>query len=342
MRGNLAGATWRFAVFAFVCVVSIFALMAIFAQLRFEPEIFYRAHFQSISGLKNGDFVRIAGVEVGKVKNITLQHDATVVVEFSAKPSVVLTDGNRAEVRYDNLVGDRYLALEEGAGGTNRLRPGATVPLDHTAPALDLDALIGGFRPLFRALDPNQVNELSSQLITVFQGEGPTITSFLEQTASVTRTLADRDELIGQVITNLNTVLKSAGDQSQQLDKAVTSLADLVKGLADRKEDVTNGLAYTNAAAGSIADLLNASRPAVKDVVNQTDRSAGIVVADHDYFDTILNTLPDKYKLLGRQGLYGGYFSYYLCDVILKVNGKGGQPVFVKVVGQDTGRCAPK
>jgi phospholipid/cholesterol/gamma-HCH transport system substrate-binding protein len=342
MRGNLTGAVWRLAVFVVVCGVSIFALMAIFAQLRFEPEDTYRAQFFNISGLKNGDFVRIAGVEVGKVKKIALQRDATIVVEFTAKPSVVLTDGNRAEVRYDNLIGDRYLALEEGAGGTNRLRPGDTIPLDHTAPALDLDALIGGFRPLFRALDPNQVNELSSQLIAVLQGEGPTITSFLEQTASVTRTLADRDELIGQVINNLNTVLGSVGDQSQQLDKAVTSLSELVKGLADRKDDITTGVAYTNAAAGSIADLLAKGRPPLKDVVAQTDRSAGIVVADHEYFDTILNTLPDKYKLLGRQGLYGNYFSYYLCDLILKVNGKGGQPVFIKVAGQDTGRCAPK
>jgi phospholipid/cholesterol/gamma-HCH transport system substrate-binding protein len=342
MRGNLTGAVWRLAVFVVVCGVSIFALMAIFAQLRFEPEDTYRAQFFNISGLKNGDFVRIAGVEVGKVKKIALQRDATIVVEFTAKPSVVLTDGNRAEVRYDNLIGDRYLALEEGAGGINRLRPGDTIPLDHTAPALDLDALIGGFRPLFRALDPNQVNELSSQLIAVLQGEGPTITSFLEQTASVTRTLADRDELIGQVINNLNTVLGSVGDQSQQLDKAVTSLSELVKGLADRKDDITTGVAYTNAAAGSIADLLAKGRPPLKDVVAQTDRSAGIVVADHEYFDTILNTLPDKYKLLGRQGLYGNYFSYYLCDLILKVNGKGGQPVFIKVAGQDTGRCAPK
>jgi phospholipid/cholesterol/gamma-HCH transport system substrate-binding protein len=112
--------------------------------------------------------------------------------------------------------------------------------------------------------------------------------------------------------------------------------------LAERKDDITTGLAYTNEAAGSIADLLATSRPAIKDVVAQTDRAAGIVDADHEYFDTILNTLPDKYRLLGRQGLYGGYFSYYLCDVVLKMNGKGGQPVFVKVVGQDTGRCAPK
>jgi len=154
--------------------------------------------------------------------------------------------------------------------------------------------------------------------------------------------LADRDRLIQEVIDNLNTVLGSLGDESKQFDTAVTSLSELVRGLADRKQDITTGLAYTNEAAGTIADLLQEARPSIKEVVAQTDRTAGIVVADSAYFDNIINTLPDKYRVLGRQGLYGDFFSFYLCDLFLKVNGKGGQPVIVKLVGQDSGRCTPR
>jgi phospholipid/cholesterol/gamma-HCH transport system substrate-binding protein len=342
VKDNLAGAVWRFGVFAVVCVLGIFALEAIFAQLRFEKENVYHAQFSNITGLKSGDFVRIAGVEVGKVKNITLLPDTTLSVEFGTDSSVVLTEGSRAAIRYDNLIGDRYLGLEEGVGGTDVLRPGATIPLDRTAPALDLDALIGGFRPLFRALNPEQVNALSGQLIAAFQGQGATISSFLAQSAAVTNTLADRDQLIGQVINNLNTVLGSLGDQSRQFDKAVTSLSELVDGLAARKTDISTGLAHVNEASSTIADLLSEARPPLKEVVAENDRASGIVVADHEYFDKILNTLPDKYRELGRFGLYGDFFSFYLCDAVLKLNGKGGQPVFVKVAGQDTGRCAPK
>ena len=57
---------------------------------------------------------------------------------------------------------------------------------------------------------------------------------------------------------------------------------------------------------------------------------------------TLLNTLPDKYRALQRQGMYGDFFAFYLCDVVLKVNGKGGQPVYIKVAGQASGRCTPK
>ncbi|MCV7229205.1 MCE family protein [Mycolicibacterium komossense] len=342
MRNNLSGAVWRFAVFVAVCLVGTFAIFAIFAQLRFQQENVYRAEFSNVTGLKTGDFVRIAGVEVGKVKHISIRPDTIVTVEFGAEESVVLTQGSRALIRWDNPLGDRYLELRAGAGALQRIEPGHTIPLANTEPSVDLDALIGGFRPLFRALDPEQVNALTGKLIQVFQGQGSTIGSFLAQTAQLTGTLADRDDLIGQVIHNLNVVLGSLADQNRQFDKAWTSVSDLVKGLSAHQNDITAGIAYTDAAASSVAELMRQARPPVKTVVDQTDRVATLGMADRDYLDHLLDTLPDAYRGLARQGLYGDFFSFYLCDLFLKVNGKGGQPVYVKIAGQATGRCAPK
>jgi phospholipid/cholesterol/gamma-HCH transport system substrate-binding protein len=339
---NFRAAAWRLGIFLAVCLLGAFALVTVFGEFRFEKGKNYIAEFANVTGLKNGDIVRIAGVEVGKVQQITVNRDATVRVEFSADESVILTDGSRAVIRYDDLIGNRFLALEEGAGGVKPLKPGDTIPLARTEPALDLDALIGGFRPLFRALDPKQVNELTGQLIEAFQGQGPTIGSFLNQAAAVTNTLADRDLLIGQVIDNLNVVLGSLGGQSERFDKAVTSLSDLVHALAQRRTDLSNSVAYINAGAGSFADLMSQAREPFQKVVKELDRAAGIAVADHDYLDNFINTLPDKYKALNRQAMYGDFFSFYLCDAVLKLNGKGGQPVYVKVAGQSTGRCAPK
>ncbi|WP_099023843.1 MCE family protein [Mycolicibacterium palauense] len=342
MKDDFRGAARRLAVFLTVCALGTFALLAIFAEFRFGGGRSYAAEFTNVSGLKNGDMVRIAGVEVGQVEAISFNADATVRVSFTTDDSVTLTGGSRAVIRYDNVIGGRYLALEEGAGGAGPLRPGATIPVTRTQPALDLDSVIGGFKPLFRALDPEQVNQLSGQLIAALEGQGPTIAGFLSQAAAVTTTLADRDRLIGEVVDNLNVVLGSLGGQSDRLDKAVVSLSELVAGLAARKTDITNAVAYTDAAAASVADLLAQAREPFTAVVHETDRTAAIAVADSDYLDNLLATLPDKYRALNRQGIYGDFFSFYLCDVVLKLNGKGGQPVFVKVAGQDTGRCAPR
>jgi phospholipid/cholesterol/gamma-HCH transport system substrate-binding protein len=342
MTRSMTGIVWRVAIFLALCSVAIVAIIAVYGELRFQSVKTYNAVFSSVSGLKGGNFVRIAGVEVGKVKKITVRDDTTVNVEFTADDSVVLTEGTRAAIRYQNLVGDRFMSLEDDAGGVKRLQPGQTIPLQRTEPAVDVNALIGGFKPLLRALDPNQANALTGELIEALQGQGPTIGSFLAQTASLTSTLADRDQLIGDVISNLNVLLGSLGDQSKQFDSALDSVSQLVAGLAQRKVDITNGVAYIDAAAGSVADLLSRGRPPLRNTVHQIDRAAGIVVADHEYMEHLLDGLPDVYKILDRQGLYGDYFSFYLCDLILKVNGKGGQPVYVRMASQATGRCTPK
>jgi len=339
---SLKGTMVRLAIFLTVCALGTVALWAVFADLRFDKGHNYFATFANVSNMKKDSHVRIAGVEVGQVQSVKINRDSTVTVEFSADSSVVLTEGTRAVIRYDNVVGDRFLALEEGAGGTKKLNAGDTIPVSRTQPALDLDAVIGGFRPLFQALSPDKINDLSGQLIQALQGQGPSIGSFLAQAAVVTNTLADRDQLIGEVVVNLNSVLTAFGGKSDKLDKAVVSLSELVDRLAQRKTDISNAVAYTDAAANSIAGLLTEARPPLAKTVHEVDRVAGLVVADHEYFDNFLNTLPDKYRALSRQGIYGDFFSFYLCDAVLKLNGKGGQPMYVKVASQTTGRCTPR
>lgn len=342
MRSKTIRAAVRVAVFTAVCLVFLFGLITVFGEFRFASRVTYQAIFTNVSGLKGGNFVRIAGVEVGKVTKLTLHKDSTVTIEFAVDKGLPLTEGTTAAVRYENLVGDRFLTLENGPGSVRLLQPGATIPMSRTSPALDVDALISGFRPLFRALDPEQVNALSGELVRVFQGQGATVSSVLSQTAALTNTLAGRDKLIGEVIDNLNIVLATFGTRDQQFGTGLDSLMQLVKGLSDRRNDIATGTAYINAAAGSVADLLATARQPIADLVTQTDRFAGQMEADHEYVDELVRTLPDAYQILARQGLYGDYFGFYMCDAILKLNGKGGQPVYTKLVGQDTGRCEPK
>src|ERR1700720_1969210 len=237
MRTN-AGAIARVVAFTVVSLAFVFILVTVFGQFRFDTRASYSAVFTNVSGLKGGNFVRIAGVEVGKVKDLTLHKDGTVTVDFAIDKGLTLTEGTKAAVRYENLIGDRYLSLEEGPGSVRKLQPGQTIPLARTSPALDVDALIGGFRPLFRALDPDQVNALSGELLKVFQGQGGTISSVLAQTSTLTSTLAGRSELIGQLITNLNTVLHTFATRDHEFSDALDKLSQFVDGLAQRKTDI--------------------------------------------------------------------------------------------------------
>jgi phospholipid/cholesterol/gamma-HCH transport system substrate-binding protein len=319
----------------------LFAIVTVFGNLRFDSQSEYYAEFDSVSGLRPGQFVRIAGVESGKVNSLEIIDNRIARVTFSLADDVVLSRGTRAVIRYANLVGDRYLELVEGPGSAEPLSKGATIGTDRTAPALDIDALIGGFRPLFKALDPEQVNQLSSELIAVFQGQGGTIANLLRHTAQLTASLADRDQLIGSVLTNLNGVLGTVDDKNRQFDSLVDNLQRFVSGVSAQAGPVADALAHISDASGSVASLLDVTRSDIHSDIGQLGQVSTNVDNDHDWLDGLLSRLPERYQRLSRLGLYGDFFSFYLCDLTLKVNGPNGDPMYIDVAGQRAGRCNP-
>jgi phospholipid/cholesterol/gamma-HCH transport system substrate-binding protein len=183
---RITGTLVKLGVFAVVLLFFTAMIVVVFGQMRFDRTTSYTAEFSNVSGMRPGQFVRAAGVEVGKVSKIQLIDSGhRVRVDFAVDRSIPLYESTTAQIRYLNLIGDRYLELKRGEGeGADRvLPPGGFIPLSRTQPALDLDALIGGFKPLFRALDPEKVNNIASALVTVFQGQGGTINDILDQTA---------------------------------------------------------------------------------------------------------------------------------------------------------------
>ncbi len=328
-------------------VLSMFTVMVIvvFGQVRFNRTTGYSAVFSNASGLRAGQFVRASGVEVGKVAKVTLiDGDRRVLVKFNIDRSLPLDQATTASIRYLNLIGERYLELKHG-DSDQRLAPGATIPLEHTRPALDLDALIGGFRPLFKTLDPDKVNAIASSIITVFQGQGGTINDILDQTASLTATLADRDHAIGEVITNLNTVLATTVKHQKEFDQTVNNFEVLITGLKNRADPLAAAAAHISNAAGTLADLLGEDRPLLHSTVGYLDGIQQPLIDDLSTVDDVVVKLPNAYRIIGRAaGLYGDFFNFYLCDISLKINGlqPGGPVRTVKLFGQPTGRCMPQ
>lgn len=216
----------KLGIFTVVSLLVTGLLAAIMGNIGFGAGRTYRAEFTSASMLEKGDDVRIAGVSVGEVKKVE-HHDRThALITFRVKADVPMTTATRAEIRFKNLVGDRYLALEKGKDDAEAQKMGEddTIPIARTSPALDLTQLFNGFQPLFTALNPQQVNELSLNLVRVLQGEGGTVQSLLANTASLTNSLADRDKLIGEVITNLSQTADTVNDRHEELTELIVEL----------------------------------------------------------------------------------------------------------------------
>ncbi|MGW0044927.1 MCE family protein [Rhodococcus sp. NPDC003348] len=335
--------TIKLLAFTTVMVLIFAGLAVVFSQFRFSSADGYNAEFTSASGLKSGDKVRIAGVPVGTVKGVEVGDDNLAEVSFDVDTKYPLLQSTRATVRYENLVGDRYLELLEGAGSSDTLSDGGTIPESQTSPALDLDLLLGGFKPLLRGLNADQVNDLTGALLQVLQGQGGTLVSLLGSTSSFTSTLADRDQLIGDVITNLNTTLNTINDRGDQFSSTLDHLQQLVSGLAQDRDPIGAAIPKIATATGDLAQLLEGTRPDLQATITEANRVATQLVAGQDQVDWVLERLPEAYRKLIRTGTYGSMFQFYTCSVKFKFSGPDGQELHVEnplTPTQTTGRCA--
>ena len=100
-----------------------------------------RAIFPSVTGLKEGAGVEIAGVEVGKVTSISL-HEDRALVTLRIEREVVLVEDVIASVRTKGLIGDKYVQLAPGGSDTT-IQAGGRIR--ETVPPVDLEELIGQF-----------------------------------------------------------------------------------------------------------------------------------------------------------------------------------------------------
>ena len=342
---KITGTAIKLGAFSLVLLLFTAIIIVVFGQMRFDRTTGYSAVFSNASGLRAGQFVRASGVEIGKVSKVELMNNGSQVrIDFNVDRSVPLFEGTTASIRYLNLIGDRYMELKRG-DNDRRLPAGGTIPVEHTEPALDLDALIGGFRPVFRSLDPDKVNTIAQSIITIFQGQGGTINDILDQTASLTSALADRDQAIGEVVRNLNTVLDTTVKHQQQFDHTVQDFEQLITGLNNRADPIATSVAGISDAAGTIADLLADNRPLLQSTVGHLETIQQPLIDQKDKLNDILVRLPTAFKIIGRAGgIYGDFFNFYSCDISIRMNGlqPGGPIRTVKLFSQPSGRCTPQ
>ncbi|MET3961285.1 phospholipid/cholesterol/gamma-HCH transport system substrate-binding protein [Marmoricola sp. OAE513] len=314
-RGDLI----KLVTFIVVTTLATGVLVVLIGNLSFEKTREYRAVFSDATGVVKGDDVRVAGVKVGSVKKVEIVDRTKARITFTVRDKTELTGASTARIRYRNLVGQRYISLAQGIGSTTRLPENAEIPLKRTEAALDLTVLFNGFKPLFAALSPADVNKLSYEIIQVFQGEGGNLEGLLRSTGSITQTLADRDQLIGDVIDNLNAVLTTVGDRDVELSNLIVQFRDFIGGLTKDKDAILNSLDSISALTDQTADITTGIRPSLVASIKGLREVATNLNKGRGEIDRALQILPIKLEKIGRTAIYGSFFNFYLCEFKAKV-----------------------
>lgn len=337
---SLRGTGIKIGIFMVVMLMVTVALFAIFGQYRGGPESTYTAVFDDVSSLKSGDSVRVAGVRVGTVKNVTLEPDNTVTVGFGADRDIVLTSGTKAAVRYLNLVGDRYLELLDTPGSPRIQPPGSVIPAERTQSALDLDLLLGGLKPVVQGLNPQAVNALTSSLIQILQGQEGNVESLFAKTSTFSNALADNSQTVQQLIDNLNTVLATIDKDGSKFSATVDRLEKLATGLAADRDPIGSAITALDSGTASLTDLLTQARTPLAGTIDQLARLAPLLDEDKATLDIALQKAPKNFRKLVRLGSYGSWINQYLCGMSVRVTDLQGRTAYFPWILQHTGRCS--
>lgn len=336
---NIRGDAIRLGIFGLVGLLTAGLLYLTLGQIRLGPSSSYRVEMNDVSGLQSGDLVRVAGVRVGQVDDLDVIDHNRVLVTFHVEDDQQLTDKTQVLVRYENLLGDRYLELQQPPGTGAPLDEGATIPASRATPALDLDVLLNGFRPLFRGLQPDQVNELATNLIATLQGQGGTVQSLLQQTGDLTNGLADDSKAITSLIDNLNVLLGSLDERDTQLRQTIGQFRRLVSGLAKDRDPITESVVAINGMAAELTQLFARTRGPFKSTVIAVDQLAQLLNTNTETLDKVLASLPKAYQVIDRVGSHGTFFNFYLCAAQVVISGPGGEPIKTPVVRSQVERC---
>lgn len=312
----------RLIVFLIVTFLATGLLGMLLSAGGFSDRRDYYAVFTDVTGVAKGDEVRIAGVPVGQVRGIEVEDAERAVIRFSVDSDISLTENTNVEIRFRNLVGQRYLVLTQGSDGSaTALSPGSTIEADRTKNALDLNVLFNGFKPLFEALSPDDINQLSFEIVQVLQGESGNVQSLLATTASLTNELADRDELIGEVIENLSEVLDTVGRNDEELEQTLLTLQQFISGLNDDREAILGSLDAVSELTEVTADFLVDARPPLTESIAELGELTDLIVQpqNFDELEEILQLIPIKWTKLGNTATNGSFYNFYLCELILSV-----------------------
>jgi len=328
----------KLTIFLIIAGLFTYWVGAVMAASRPGHRAEYKAVFTDVSGLRSGDAIRIGGVDVGKVTGIAVQADSSVLVSFTVPVQDVLNASTEATIQYSNLIGDRIIQLSRPDAKAASLPVGATIPKSQTRPALDLDALLNGFKPLFEGLGTQDINNFSAALIDVLQGQGASINTLLARATSVTSALGDRQQLVGQVIRNLNTVAGTFDQRRDTVAQLIDQLSSLMAGLNGQDTQVLDAASQINHFADDASSMVSAARGALKpDLIGLAQVGSG-VMRNAAALVAVLQKLPQHYAAIQDTVSYGNFFNLFLCGIRVET-GSAAAPVIGPWIMSDLARC---
>jgi phospholipid/cholesterol/gamma-HCH transport system substrate-binding protein len=179
----------------------------------------YQAAFSDASGLKPGDGVQVAGVDVGRVDEVEIDGDH-VVVHFEVTGPAEFGPQTGASIEVLNLLGEKFLELHPAGDG--QMEEDATIPMSRTEPAYDIVHTLSDLTTTTQQIDTGRLTQALDTLSDTFRGSSDEVRGSLQGLSRLARTIASRDA-------ELQTLLGRAHETAQILDSRKGQLTTLMR-----------------------------------------------------------------------------------------------------------------
>ena len=325
-------------------------------------EVYIR--FESAAGLDNDASVRVAGVEIGRVKGIVLQNNKAKVV-LRINPDVKIGKDFTAVLKTKGLLGERYVELIPGSPNAPSLEAGGEITRVTTY--TDLDKLISILSDA--ATDIKKVSESLSNALGGREGQATLkniVTNIEEITERLNNVVKRNDEKFARIVNNFELFSKILKEQGPEITGGLKAVADNLNQLiAENKEPLRDGIDNLRTATAKLGETMETinrlaknvepkiddSVETIKSIVNKVDRGEGTLgklVNDTTIHDSFNKTLTGINSYLGRVESFKtfvGYRGEYLFDasdtksyLSLRFQPKADKYYLIEIVDDPRGR----
>ncbi|NKQ52984.1 MCE family protein [Amycolatopsis sp. K13G38] len=282
---------------ATAAVVALLVAGGLYLVLRDTGGTRISAMFDKTVGLYAGSSVRVLGIQVGEITDVTPQGDA-VRVDMRVDPGTPIPAGAGAVVVAPSLVSDRYVQLTPAYDSGPVMASGTLIPKDHTATPMELDDLYGSLDKLSTSLGPQGANKngaLSNLLDTAaknLDGNGKNLNDTVTELANLSRTLDDSKGNLFSTVRNLQSFTTALSDSDKQLNEFYGRLGDVATFLANDSGDVGAALSSLGSSLGEVQQFVQENRDGLTSNVDKLASVSKVLVDQRAALAEVLDVAP--------------------------------------------------
>lgn len=270
----------------------------------------YYAQFSDTGGLNKGDKVRIAGVDVGKVRSMEIDGDR-VVIGYSLGGTQIGTE-SRAAIRTDTILGRRNIEIEPR--GSDPLRANGVLPLGQTTTPYQIYDAFFDVSNATAGWDTQTVKKSLNVLSETIDQTYPHLSAALDGVARFSDTVGKRDDQIKQLLANANKVAGVLGNRSEQINQLFVNGQTLLAAINERNYAVSQLLERVANFSEQVRGVIN-DNPNLNHVLEQLRVLSDVLAARKmDIADT-LSSLSKVMVSLGEALASGPYFKVMLANL---------------------------